>query len=178
MRIVVSGTHASGKSTLISDFRQVRPRYVLLGDPYDELESESDDPAGEASFAAQLHLSARRLRDTVGQRDVVAERGPLDFVAYLMALEVLGRSTGVPLPRAREIAARSLAHVELVVLVPLDERHPIRVPADEDPALRHSMNDALFELADDLAQDSPTPFLSLGGDPAMRLASLLSAVEG
>ncbi|UUE20380.1 ATP-binding protein [Microbacterium sp. J1-1] len=41
MRIVVSGTHASGKSTLIADFLAAhpdflaaRPEYLSLGDPF------------------------------------------------------------------------------------------------------------------------------------------------
>ena len=62
MRIVVSGTHGSGKSTLIADFVARRTEYLTLGDPFEEL--DLDDGSSAASFAAQLrrrrHVCARR----------------------------------------------------------------------------------------------------------------------
>ena len=80
---------------------------------------------------------------------MISERGPLDFVAYLTALEQLGRSDGELIARATTIADASLTDVDLVVLLPLDDRHPIRVPIDEDPALRDAMDAALLDLADE-----------------------------
>ncbi|WP_226530923.1 AAA family ATPase [Microbacterium paraoxydans] len=176
MRIVVSGTHASGKSTLIADFRSAHPEYLSFGDPFDDLEDLVGDPAGEASFVGQLRIADARLRAAARQPDVIAERGPLDFAAYLMALERLGRSTGALLPRAIEIAEDSLAHVELVVLVPLDERRSIPVPDEEDPALREAMDQALLDLADDLEHDARARFLTVAGDGATRLATLVAAI--
>ena len=35
MRIVISGTHASGKSTLIADFASRRPEFEVFPDPYE-----------------------------------------------------------------------------------------------------------------------------------------------
>lgn len=176
MRIVVSGTHASGKSTLIADFLAAHPEYLSLGDPFDDLEEEAVDPSGEASFAGQLRIAAGRLRATAGQQDVIAERGPLDFAAYLIALERLGRSDGALVERAIAIAEDSLALVDLVVLVPLDARRSIRIPADEDPALREAMDQALFDLADDLAQDTGVRLLTVAGDGEERLATLVEAI--
>jgi hypothetical protein len=106
---------------------------------------------------------------------VISERGPLDFVAYLTALEQLGRSDGELIPRATAIADASSADVDLVVLLPLDDRHPIRVPIDEDPALRDAMDAALLDLADEREGAGSTRFLTLGGDPASRLRDLLAA---
>jgi hypothetical protein len=60
MRIVVSGTHASGKSTLISDFVQRHPEYEVLPDPI-ELIDESWDAPSAAPSAAQLSVAAARL---------------------------------------------------------------------------------------------------------------------
>lgn len=178
MRIVVSGTHASGKSTLIADFHAAHPEYLLFGDPFDDLENEVIDPAGEASFAGQLRITAARLQASADRPDVIAERGPLDFAAYLIALEQRGRSTGALIPRAIEIAAESLAFVDLVALVPLDDHLSIRVPAEEDPVLREAMDLALLDLADDLEQDTATRFLTVTGDRAKRLATLSEAATG
>ncbi|MEU4017433.1 AAA family ATPase [Microbacterium sp. NPDC028030] len=176
MRIVASGTHASGKSTLISDFHAAHPEYLVLGDPVDDVEREMDDPAGEPSFVAQLRVSAMRLRQHADRRNLLAERSPLDFAAYLIALEALGRSPGALIPRAVELAAESLSTVDLAVLVPLDARHPIHVPSDEDPELREAMDLALLELADDIEHDVASRFLMVAGDRAARLRSVQEAI--
>lgn len=176
MRIVVSGTHGSGKSTLIADFHAAHPHYRVLGDPFEDL--DLDDPSGEASFAAQLRLTAARLEATADAPDVIAERGPLDFLAYLTALDRLGRSGGSLLARATQIVERSLATVDLVAVVPLDAARPIRVPAEEDPELREAMDDVLLELLDDLEQDGAVRrSLVLTGDPVRRLQALSDAVR-
>jgi hypothetical protein len=176
MRIVVSGTHASGKSTLIADFLAHHPSYRLLGDPFDDV--DADDASGPASFAAQLRLTAMRLAETAHERDVISERGPLDFLAYLTALDALGRDDGRLLPRAHEIVAKSLRHVDLLVLVPLDARAPIRVPDDEDPALREAMDEALLDIADELSADGMVELLTVGGVRDGRVHALLDAVRG
>ncbi|MFK4762828.1 hypothetical protein ACI3KS_18020 [Microbacterium sp. ZW T5_45] len=174
MRIVVSGTHASGKSTLISDFRQRHPRFVLLDDPYDSLDEASG--ADEGAFARQLRISVTRLADSA-DADVIAERGPLDFLAYLTALQHLGRSDGDLLHRATEIVEDSLADIDLIALLPLDERHPIDVPDDEDPALRDAMDAALLEIADDLAALPDAPrFVTLTGDRSARVGALDASI--
>ena len=89
MRIVVSGTHASGKSTLIADFARRHPEYAVFADPF-ELIDESDDRPAAAMFAMQLRLAADRLIEADSGEKIIAERGPLDFLAYLLALDELG----------------------------------------------------------------------------------------
>ena len=42
-----------------------------------------------------------------------------------------------------------MAHVDLLVVLPLDARDGIRVPDDEDPALREAMDEHLVELCED-----------------------------
>lgn len=177
MRIVVSGTHASGKSTLISDFCAAHPEYLALPDPFDDL--DLDDPASEQSFAAQLRSTASRLIETAHEADVIAERGPLDFLAYLTALVRLGRSEGSLLVRASAIAEASMARVELVAVVPLDATRRIRVPDDEDPALRDAMDEALLELLDDLEREGTAPrIVTITGDPEARVEMLNRAALG
>lgn len=177
MRIVVSGTHASGKSTLISDFRAVRAQYVVLPDPFEDL--DLDDPASEHSFAVQLRVTAARLRESAAASAVICERGPLDFLAYLTALEELGRSDGVLLARAAEIVEASMAAIDLVAIVPLDGSRPIHVTGDEDPALRVAMDEALVGLVDDLERAGSVPHVvTIVGSPEERLRLLLEASRG
>lgn len=170
----MSGTHASGKSTLISDFHAAHPEYAVLGDPFDDIESEA--PTGAASFVAQLRVTVSRLRESAGESSVVSERGPIDFLAYLTALDALGRGDDTLLSRAQELAESSMAHIDLIAVVPLDARHPIDVPDDEDPELREAMADALLEALDDLDRDGLAPsIVTLTGSPGERLALLEKA---
>lgn len=178
MRIVVSGTHASGKSTLIGDFAAARRVFEVLPDP-----SEFIDAAGEESeaglFLAQLRIAAGRLRPRAPGEHVIAERGPLDFVAYLDALDVLrrpGRAPGLR-PHATSITASAMANMDLLVLLPLTATPRIDVPDDEDPELREAMNDALLDLVDEPDLVGDVRVVEITGDPAGRLAQLEAAVD-
>lgn len=177
MRIVVSGTHASGKSTLIGDLSVAHPAFDVLPDPYELIDAASDEPDA-GTFLAQLGISARRLHELPPGARVIAERGPLDFLAYLDALEALGRPTrtGGYRARAAEATAEAMARVDLLVLLPLTESDRILVPDDEDPELREAMNEALLELADDPDLVGDAEVLEVVGDPASRVAQVQAAM--
>src|SRR4051812_31270280 len=120
MRIVVSGTHASGKSTLIADFAAQHPDYTVLPDPFEDVDAATDHPDA-GLFFEQLRVSAVRLMDADAEERVIAERGPLDFVAYLEALQQLnrpGRSNGL-FRQGVSLARAAMTEVDLLVLLPL-----------------------------------------------------------
>jgi predicted ATPase len=178
VRIVVSGTHASGKSTLVSDLSTALG-FAQLPDPF-ELLDDVAEPSGASSFVAQLELAAERLVELPPAADVVAERGPIDLLAYLEALAVLGRpSAGAgPMARLRTATATAMSHVDLLVVVPLDPDAGIVVPDDEDPELREVMDERLLDLCDDeeLVGGAGT-VVEVGGPPWRRVAQVLAAVE-
>jgi hypothetical protein len=136
MRIAVSGTHCSGKSTLIDDFLAVHRDYVHEPEPYELLElygeAMSDQPTA-ADFYRQLELSIETFRRYAPGARVIVERSPLDFVAYLLALG-----------EAVELDAGAMDHIDLLVLLPLDDQ--IDAPESEHLALREAMNERLLEL--------------------------------
>jgi predicted ATPase len=173
MRIVVSGTHATGKSTLISDFARAHPEFTALPDPFELVGEE----LGTGSFIAQLRISAERLLDPDSSAPVIAERGPLDFLAYLDALGELGRAESAAdlVRREAPLAARAMARVDLLVL--LAPGDGITVPAEEDRELRDTMATSLIEFADDPDLTGPARILELSGTPAARLTALEAAVR-
>lgn len=178
MRIVVSGTHASGKSTLVSDLAATLG-CPALPDPF-ELVDDDLDPAGAASFVAQLDVAAERLVELPHSADVVAERGPVDLLAYLAALSDLGRPSVGPvvLGRLRASTAAAMTHVDLLVVLPLDPAAGIRVPEDEDPGLRDAMDARLLDLVDDDELVGPaTTVVEVAGGPEERLAQALAALR-
>lgn len=174
MRIVVSGTHASGKSTLIADFARRHPEYAVFADPF-ELIDESDDRPAAAMFAMQLRLAADRLIEAGSGEKIIAGRGPLDFLAYLLTLDELGRTAldRSTLSSAADRTRRALATVDHLVVLPLTAAHPINVGDDEDAALRETMNDVLLDLLDD-ADVIPAALTvtEVTGSPAERLARI------
>lgn len=178
MRIVVSGTHASGKSTLISDFALAHPEFAVLPDPF-ELIDEAWDAPNAAMLTAQLRITAERLRSEDHGERIIAERGPIDFLAYLLALaELTGRAADEELiERATAIAADALGVVDLLVILPISADDPIHVGPDEDLELREAMNRMLLELIDDpdlVGEHLRTAEIT--GDPGSRLAALEALV--
>lgn len=178
MRIVISGTHASGKSTLIADFTSRHPELEVFPDPYELLDGAPTEPDAGLMFA-QLQLSAARLRDLPPGVNVIAERGPLDFLAYLEALDALGRPTGSGelFRRGVAAAAEAMRHVDLLVLLPLNASDRLEVPDEEDLELRTAMDAALLELADDPDLTGAARVVEVTGGPQARLPQLEAAVR-
>lgn len=181
----MSGTHCSGKSTLIDAFLRARPGYAHEPEPHEWLEAHGEPFADEpdaAAFHRQLEVSVERLAGYPRGSRVVFERSPLDFLAYLLALEDLGRAGRdcELTATAIELVAAGLQHLELLVILPLDESTAGVAPAAEDLELRSAMNDRLMEI---IATDPYSLFdregpriLEVRGTPAQRVAVLQRAV--
>lgn len=177
MIIVVSGTHASGKTSLIDAFASAHPGVEVWPDPIEALDEHPTDP-GAGVFFQQLQVAAARLREPVTQ-PVIAERGPLDFLAYLEAAERLGRPipSAEHLRRGAALCAEAMRYVGLLVLLPLDAGSPIAVPPDEDPELRQAMDEVLLELSDDTGLIGGAEVVELTGPLEARLAALRARAD-
>jgi hypothetical protein len=182
LRIAVSGTHCSGKTTLIEDFVAAHPEYVHEPEPFvwlEELygEQSSADPGAE-DFYRQLEIGVERLCGYGRGDRMIAERSPLDFVAYLLALDDLGRGGRAAefLPAALALAARGLAHLDALVVLPVKYGDGIDAPADEDPDLREAMNERLIQMVEGdefgLLEGGSLRITELDGAPHRRLAAL------
>ncbi len=172
VRIAVSGTHCSGKSTLIEDFLAGHSEYVHEPEPYELGDDYSDAPGVDELFA-QLERSMQTLSSHERGTRVIAERCPLDFLAYLLALCDLrraGRAADV-IASATELAVRGMDSVDLLVIVPLEDA--VEAPESEDLELREAMNERLLELVEQL-QD--VRVVEVQGTPRQRLAMLERAI--
>ncbi len=121
MRIAVTGTHGTGKSTFIDDITAAHPRFESVAEPYWLLAQQglpSADGASVPDLERQLAESCRLIAGHAGG-DVIFDRCPLDFIAYL---EVVSTGEGYEwLPGGRELAAigKALARLDAVIFVPL-----------------------------------------------------------
>ncbi|MDY7227852.1 AAA family ATPase [Hyalangium rubrum] len=144
MRIAVSGTHRSGKSTLIEELSDLLPSYVTVDEPYHQLEEEGyafATPPSVEDFEAQLARSIANLEDDA--RDVLFDRCPVDFIGYLLAHEDCDAfDVDAWLPRVR----RALQKLDLIVLVGIERPDRIALSASEDEELRLAVDEKLKEL--------------------------------
>jgi predicted ATPase len=121
MRVAVSGTHCSGKSTLVEAFLLEHPEYVHEPErtKYCQnfmVESFSEEPSAE-DFFRQLEYQVDRLRTYECDDLVILERSPADCVAYLQALIDLERESADLrlVGQSIQIAREAFGFLDLVV---------------------------------------------------------------
>jgi hypothetical protein len=161
MRIAVTGTHGVGKTTFIDDFVAAYGGYERVAEPYWLLEQQGVpfvDGATIADLEKQLAESCKLIVDYDGGGDVIFDRCPLDFLAYL---EVVSAGEGFEwLPDGRGLAhvGKALGMLDAVIFVPLTSPDEIAVQI-EYPRLRSRVDRRLNTMLreDDLGllQDGP-----------------------
>lgn len=176
MRIGISGTHGTGKTTLAEALCAHLPGHVTADEPYYLLEEEGYEfafPPSPDDYRALLARSLRSLNTPSPQTGIVFDRTPLDYLAYLTA-------TGVdPELEADTPALKSaLATLDLLVITVITPETEQTLPAPDLPELRTRMNDALLDLvyADPLDAWGEVPLLELDGPLETRLPAVLTAL--
>lgn len=175
MRIAVSGAHCTGKSTLIDEFLRVHPEFGHEPEPYtvmvEELGEEfAAEPCVE-DFLRQLEFNIDRLKQHERGAQVIFERCPIDFVAYI---ECLSPAHPPPL----DVVLESMGNLDLIVYLPIDNT----IETDEFSKLRKAVDRRLSEIyhEDDLGIISDTNLVVIGatGPTEQRLRTLETAVSG
>ena len=184
MRIAVTGTHGSGKSTLIEDFVAVHPAYQREEEPYWGLVQQGvafADGASLPDLETQLNASAELILARAGDANVIFDRCPLDFIAYL---EVVGAAEGLdwtPSGKLLRSIERALATLDLLVFVPLSKPDEIGV-AIELPKLRAEVDNRLKSIlrddALDLLEGTGLRVVEISGSRPQRVQELARAVIG
>ena len=140
MKIAVSGTHGVGKSTLIDEFMRQHPEFVHEPEPYTVMaedlgEEFSAEPCVE-DFQRQLDFNIDRLNQHAAEENVIYERCPIDFLAYIHALDP--QSAEALLERVTE----AVQHLELIVYLPFDGT----AGQDEFPKLQRAVGRRLSSI--------------------------------
>lgn len=165
MRVAVSGTHGVGKSTLIDEFLQKHPEFVHEPEPYTVLvedfgEEFSAEPCVE-DFRRQLEFNIERLKQHGPNENVIYERCPVDFLAYIHALD----------PQTAEMLLESVSeamhHLDLILYLPLEET------TDDFPKLQRAVDRKLSSiLRDDELTLTNVSIVEAEGSTAQRLRVL------
>ena len=142
MRVAFSGAHRTGKTTLIEAVSAVLPAYDVLDEPYRLLEDEGyefSDPPTREDFECQLRQSLDIIADCAAE--VLIDRCPLDFVAYLQALD-----DGFEIEDWLDDIRACMEMLDLVVVVPIEMPDRIAVASHEDRLLRRRVDERLRAL--------------------------------
>jgi predicted ATPase len=186
MRVAVSGSHGTGKSTLIAAFLERRRDYVHEPEAYewlgDDVAMGDDDCPTVEGVELLLKTTLRTVEALQPAMRVILERSPVDYIAYAAASRRTWSAIVV-----REFLAEYMVSVraavrklDAIVLVPVSEAIPARPAEDErfrrrvDEELRRALIDDDHGIFD--GADGPK-VLELAKDPSHQLAQLLRLVE-
>ena len=167
MRIAISGTHRVGKSTLIDEFLRAHPEFVHEPEPYTVLvedygEEFSAEPCVE-DFRRQLEFNLERLAKHSSEENVIYERCPIDFIAYIDTLDPNNT------PQLLEPLSK---HLDLIIYLPIEH--------DDDceyPRLRKAVDRRLSAiLFDDELAIVNIPVVEARGSTAQRLNIVEKAI--
>ena len=173
MRIAISGAHVTGKSTLLAELRTDLRSYELREEPYYELLEEghafSDRPSRD-EIETQLERSIDQL--TSPGCDVLFDRCPADFLAYLLAL--------TPEPNVAagwmDNIGKAMGTLDLVVFVPVE--HPERIAAaDTGDGLREHVDALLRGIIVEDNFGFGVPHLEVRGTLENRVRRVLAALQ-
>lgn len=172
MRIAVSGTHFSGKSTLVEALSKALPKYSAVEEPYRLLEEEgyefTEMPSVE-DFELQLERSIGCLEES--EPNVIFDRCPADFLGYLLThpeAEAFDLETWLPRVQA------AIEKLDLIVFLPVEERDRIVLPSSEDSELRLQVDEKLKEILLDDEFDFDVDVLEVTGAPHERVQRVLA----
>jgi len=126
MRVGFTGSHRTGKTTLIEALSAELPAFEVVDEPYRLLEDEGyefADPPSRDDFTQQLRVSLTIARTCAA--DALVDRTPADFVAYLQA----SGDDDIDLDAVRT----AMAAFDVLVFTPIEDPVPDRVAAVRRP---------------------------------------------
>ena len=175
MRIAVSGTHRSGKTTLVDALDHALPTYTTFDEPYSLLVDEGHGfghVLGLEDFEVQLERSLMLIEQS--DENSVFDRCPADILAYLVT------HRDAPLFDPDRWLTRSLAameHLDLLVFLPVEEPDRIGHAEVEDLDLRNRVDEELRQIIGGRWGFEPE-VLEVAGPATERLRQVLTRLKG
>lgn len=175
-RIAISGTHLTGKSTLIEELVAHLPGYVAIPEPYEILTGRGYEfayPPTTEEYILQLKQSLALHRRRAA--NIIFDRSPLDFVAYILASPGAER---FDIEKWRAPIAAAIASLDLIVAIQLDPIHD-PIGFTDDAAFRAAVDTELRDLLDSDRLDllDETEVLPLTGPWDHRVSAILAQLD-
>ncbi len=174
MRIAISGTHFSGKSTLVEALSEELPQYTTVEEPYSLLQEEGYEFAESPSiedFALQLERSIESLEESA--TNVIFDRCPADILGYLLAhTDAEAFDLKKWLPRVQTVVGK----LDLIVFLPIEEPDRIVLPYSQDSAYRQRIDEKLKEIILENPFDFEVDVLEVTGSLKTRVERVLDQI--
>ncbi|BAH40400.1 MAG TPA: hypothetical protein DGD08_10365 [Gemmatimonas aurantiaca] len=172
MRIAVSGSHGTGKSTLITELAAVLPEMIAIDEAYDVMLSDG------AAFGERLRVDdfealcerEVELVDASNGDLVVFDRSPADYLAYMVALDA-----DAPSRKLITDVGEAMEMIDLVIFVPVEEPDRVRV-TPELPRLRKRVHALLREMLVEDGWGWGVPVLEVRGSMEDRVHQVVKHV--
>ena len=174
MRIAISGTHFSGKSSLVQALSEALPKYTTVDEPYHLLQEEGYEFAELPSiedFELQLERAIESLDETL--LNVIFDRCPADILGYLLShTDAEAFNLEEWLPRVQT----AIKKLDLVVFLPIEEPDRIVLPLSQDAAYRQRVDEKLREVVLENIFDFKVEVLEVSGNPQTRVERVLAYI--
>jgi predicted ATPase len=175
MRIAISGTHCSGKSTLVEALCEELPQYTAVEEPY-QLLAEEGYEFGESPSIEDFELQLERSIETLAEsgKNVIFDRCPADILGYLLShTDAEAFDLDAWLPRV-QTAVRKL---DLIVFLPVEEPDRIVLPLSQDAEYRQRVDEKLHEIILEDPFDFDVDVLEVTGSPQVRVRRVLENIS-
>ncbi len=175
MRIAISGTHFSGKSTLVEALSEELPQYTTVDEPYHLLQEEGYEFAESQSledFEQQLERSIENLEESAP--NVIFDRCPADILGYLLVhTDVDAFDLEAWLPRVQA----AIGKLDLMVFLPIEEPERIVLPFSQDAEYRQQVDEKLREIILENPFNFEVDVLEVTGSPNKRVERVLAHIS-
>lgn len=181
MRIAISGTQSTGKTTLAGDLAEAIPNARVEPEPFRVLRERLGLVSGAQTMTPEQELELilhcqRRLQALRAGETVIYDRCALDALAHAIVGAQRGNAAFTTdwLARLEEEAEKALRPLTLLVVVPLEEELPL-----EDDGVR-SLDEAYRREVDAVIRrlGAKRPrVIEVTGSRAARVREVLAAVE-
>lgn len=164
MRIAVSGSHATGKSSLIEELTRLLIDVDVVEESYHLLMAEGVEFTDPPDLDDYLTMMRRTGRDYALPRGgmVLFDRTPADYLAYAMTID-----GGLPGGDTVALVHDALATLDLVVFIPIEAPDRI-VEVGGHRRLRRSVDRLLRATWLDDSWGWHVPVLEVSGTPERR----------
>jgi hypothetical protein len=174
MRIAFSGTHYTGKSSLIKALHKELPEYEVFEEPYwilSEMGRIFFHPPTVEEFEQQLDCSIDLIKKS--SKNALFDGSPIDFLAYAMVI-----SDEFYSGEWEAKIAKAMKSLDLVVFLPIENPDRILIPASEDKDLRSMVDEKPRELIlEDSLEIVTTKVLEVKGSLSERLKQICSQIK-
>lgn len=149
MKIAITGAHRVGKTTLAEKLQEYLVDYELRMEPYHELVElgyEFSEQPNVSDFLEQLDYSIKQI--STSDRNVIFDRCPIDFLAYIQAIDGPGNIQSI-YNKVESI----LSELDLLVFVPVEEPDLTMDDTSDFQELRDNVNEIIADWIGDFGVD-------------------------